>query len=122
MSALGPRVYKNSYSVYIVNFSNIFYFAYFGFRMQYMGILIPDFDDDDQIIDNRIYFPFANIILIATSFAMFMVLARVNEKFGQLIQLVFRTFVSIKYFVFFFIIWIISFGLMFQIIGAKISN
>lgn len=69
-----------------------------------------------------LYFPLANVVLVISSFMSLMKYCRTYEQFSKLSQLIFQTFYSIRYFIAFFVIWIASFALVFQILGAEISN
>ena len=119
--SMGTRVYLSIKSSWIANFNNIFFFVYFGLRMNNLqGSLIPD--DDDMLLDQRIVFPFLNIILILSTSLILMINSRAHDQFGKLSQLIWQTLTSIRHFIMFFFIWLVLFGLMIQISGAEIAG
>lgn len=119
-TSIGVRKYLSASKTYLFTFTNLFYFGYFAARMQSLGPVMPS--EDDQLLDRRIYFPLANIILIFSTSITLMVDSRCHDEFGKLTQLIFNTIINIRHFLVFYFFWLILFSLLIQISGAEINN
>lgn len=101
----------------------ILYLAYFCIRWSHADThQLPDEHQTNTSDQWSLFYIVINSFILVAAILKTMFFARINEVFGQLVNLIAEVIKSIRFFLFFFVSWIFIFSWLYRIAGVELND